>query len=970
MNRMTLQELVNHISEYDSKIAYKYLDNGEIRTKTYRQLTDDSKSIASYFAKKGINGCHIAILGRASVDWISVYLGITISGNVAVPLDKMLPSEEICTLMNMGDVEMLFASAEYSEKFSEYMKNCPELKECISFSDDTFSEMKKTEAVKLPQIEEDTLSELIFTSGTTGTSKGVMLSHKNLASNAWNIRWYQFNDPSPASAMSVLPIHHTFELTVNNLAILVVGETICINDSLENIIKNIQLFRPSVMLIVPMMADLFAKKINDALADPAQKKKFETGLSICRMLHKINVNGEYKIFSAIHKKFGGKLRKLIVGGAPLRDEVAETLQSVGFEVYQGYGMTETAPVISTNSKAHGNRIGSVGQIIPETEVRIKDGEIQVKGPSVMLGYYKNPEATAEAFDGDWLRSGDLGRIDEDGFLYITGRKKNLIILDNGKNIYPEELEEYLNAIPCVKESMVYERKGKICAMLQLNASSEKDKAREEIRRLNANMPTYKKINGVTFRVKDFPKTTTMKIKRNEVMKEIELSEEKHSEYKAPQNEQQKRICTVFETVLGKSIIGITDDFFEEGGDSLKALEAAAELGIQAQEIYDYSTPEKLSASLNDTTKFVSEKVENINSIISETYSENKSAAPKHVLLTGATGYLGSHILRELLLHKMNVVCLARNPAKLESILKFYFPRDYKLMKYQALIGDIEKEHLGLEDKTYKKLCSYVDTVIHTAANVHHTGHYEDFERSNVLGTQHVIDFCKDSGAFLHHTSTASVSGAGTVKQTDPQAIFSESVLDIGQHYQENVYIHSKYRAEEKVILARQDGLRTNIYRIGNLTWRFKDGLFQKNSDDNGFVRRCRGLMKVGVYCSELDVFPIDFTPVDLCASAYVKLVLNGKENQIYHMLNPNMFYIKELKNKLRCALVPKQVFEKRVLEKMPDKDVAVLSFYSAIASASDNIEINCDHTVRSLKELGFKWPKIKLGYLKYLLKIN
>ena len=970
MERMDLQNFVEYISEYDSKIAYKYLADGEIKTKTYRQLTTDSRNIASWFVGQGIFGCHIAILGGASVDWISVYLGITISGNVAVPLDKMLSSEELCNLMNMGDVEMLFASPEYAVNFDEYREKCPELKRCCSFSDALFSKMKKTASAELPKISEDSLAELIFTSGTTGTSKGVMLSHKNLASNAWNIRWYQFNDPSPASAMSVLPIHHTFELTVNNLAILMVGETICINDSLENIIKNMQLFRPSVMLIVPMMADLFAKKINDALADPAQRKKFETGLSICRVLHKINVNGEYKVFSSIHKKFGGKLRKLIVGGAPLRDDVAETLQSVGFEVYQGYGMTETAPVISTNSSAHGNRIGSVGQIIPETEVRIQDGEIQVKGPSVMLGYYKNPEATAEAFDGEWLRSGDLGKIDEDGFLYITGRKKNLIILDNGKNIYPEELEEYLNAIPCVKESMVYERKGKICAMLQLTASSEKDRAWEEIRSLNAKMPTYKKISGVTFRVKDFPKTTTMKIKRNEVMKEIELSEENRSEYKAPRNEQEQRICTVFETVLGKSGLGITSDFFEEGGDSLKALEAAAELGIQAQEIYDYSTPEMLAANLNDTTKFVEEKVENINSIIDETYSENKSAPPKHVLLTGATGYLGSHILRELLLNKVNVICLVRNPQKLGSVLKFYFPRGHKMMKYKTITGDIEKEHLGLDEKTYKKLCSYVDTVIHTAANVHHTGHYEDFERSNVLGTQHVIDFCMDSGAFLHHTSTASVSGAGTVKQNNPKAVFTENILDIGQHYQENVYIHSKYRAEEKVLLARKEGLRTNIYRIGNLTWRFKDGLFQKNSEDNGFVRRCRGLMKVGVYCNELDVFPIDFTPVDLCANAYVKLVLSGEENRIYHMLNPNMFYIKELKNKLRCALVPKQVFEKRVLEKMPDRDVAVLSFYSAIASASDNIEINCDDTVNRLKELGFKWPKIKLGYLKYLLKIN
>ena len=970
MERMTLQNFNDYISRYEDKVAYRYLEDDEIKEKTYRQLTADSRNTASWFAKNKIHGMHIAILGSASCDWITTYLGITISGNVAVPLDKMLPVEEICNLIRMGDIEMLFASPEFKSNFEEYRKNSPQLKTCISFDDAQFSDIKKTPFTTLPEVNEDDLAELIFTSGTTGTSKGVMLSHKNITSNAWNIKYYEFQNPSPATAMSVLPIHHTFELTVNNLAILMVGETICINDSLENIIKNMQIFRPTTMLVVPMMADLFAKKIKDALADPSQKRRFDKGLAICKAFKKIGVNAEHTVFSSVHKKFGGRLRRLIVGGAPLRDEVTETLQMIGLEVYQGYGLTETAPVISVNSPAHGNKIGTVGVVIPETEVRIHDGEIQVKGPSVMMGYYKNEKATEEAFEDGWLRTGDLGNIDEDGFISITGRKKNLIILDNGKNIYPEELEEHINALPTVKESMVYQHKGKICAMVQLVASSQKDEVRNAIRELNAKMPTYKKINGVVFRVKDFPKTTTMKIKRNEVMREIELNEVKQTEYKAPRNEQEKHICTVFETVLGKTPFGIGDDFFEEGGDSLKALEAAAELGIQAQEIYDYSTPEKLAESMNGSESQHEEKVEHINEMIVETISDEKAEPPKRILLTGATGYLGSHILHELLLNKINVICLVRNPQKLESILKFYFPHDHLLMKYQAVIGDMEKDNLGLDDHTYKKLCSYVDTVIHTAANVHHTGHYEDFERSNVHGTENIIKFCKDSGAFLHHTSTASVSGAGTVKQTNPQAVFTENVLDIGQHYHENVYIHSKYRAEEKAILARKDGLRVNIYRIGNLTWRFKDGLFQKNSEDNGFIRRCHGLMKVGVYCDELDVFPIDFTPVDVCANAYVRLVLNGDVNRIYHMLNPNMFYIKNLKNKLRCALVPKQIFEKRLLEKMPDRDVAVLSFYSAIASASDNIMIDCDETVNKLKELGFKWPKIRIGYLKYMLKIK
>ncbi|MGN0649637.1 MAG: AMP-binding protein [Oscillospiraceae bacterium] len=970
MEKMTMKDFVGYIAQYGDKTAYRYLINGEVAEKSYRQLAEDCTAVASWLAQNGVFGQHIAVMGSASYEWITAYLGVTMSANIAVPLDKMLPTEEICNLIRMGDVSMMFISPEFEANIGEYKNSSDDLSEIISFADKRFAEIKAAAPVQLPDTDENSLAELIFTSGTTGTGKGVMLTHKNLISNVRAIKEAGINKQSPAVAMSVLPIHHTFELTVNNLAILYTGETICINDSLENIIKNMQLFKPTIMLVVPMMADLFAKKIKDALNDPVQRKKFEAGLGLCRGLKKVGLNAERQIFAAIHKKFGGRLNILLVGGAPLRDETAELLSMIGLNVYQGYGMTETAPVISTNSPVFGNKIGSVGRLVQDTEVRIKDGEIQVKSPSVMAGYYKNPEATAQAFDEGWLKTGDLGYLDDDGILYITGRKKNLIILDNGKNVYPEELEEQLNSIPCIKEAMVYQHKGKICAMLQLVSSTEKEAAKDAVRALNAKMPTYKKISGITFRVSDFPKTTTLKIKRGEVMQEILASEQKRSEYHPPRTDAQRQICEVFERVLGKTGIGITDDFFESGGDSLCVLEAAAELGIQAQDIYDYSTPLKLADSISRASQADEDRVENINALIEQTISAQKSDRPKKVLLTGATGYLGAHILRELLKNRIEVVCLVRNPQKPEAVLKYYFPSEYQLMRYDVVAGNIERENLGLDEQTYEKLCGEIDAVIHTAANVHHTGKYEDFERANVIGTQNVIAFCARSGAFLHHTSTASVSGAGTVRQENPNSVFTEKVLDIGQHYTENVYIRSKYRAEEKVILARKNGLRANIYRIGNLTWRFKDGVFQRNSDDNGFLSRCRGIMKIGAYCSELDVFPIDLTPVDLCAAAYVKLVISGDENQIYHLFNPNMIYIRNIRKRLRCALVPKQIFEKRMLEKMADKDVAVLSFYSMIASSSENIETTCGITENKLKELGFVWPKIKLGYLKYMLKIK
>lgn len=957
------------ISKYGDKIAYKYLYEGDVVELTYKELVDRAKRIASFFIKNGFKDKHIAILGSTSVDWVETYFGILLSSNVAVPLDKMLPTNDICNLLRLGEVDMAFLSEEYANHIPTYKQEAPDVKEFISFSSDEFKALFSTEICEIKEQDENALAELIFTSGTTGVSKGVMLSQKNIITNALEAYKEFISDKPNLVTLSVLPIHHTFELTVNHLALMSGGSCVCINDKLENIIQNMQVFKPNTMMIVPMMAELFYRKIEEGTKDPATKRKFNFGLKLCKFLKLFGGNPERKIFKQIHEKFGGNVDLMIVGGAALRDEVVNGMERIGIELRQGYGLTENSPIVSVNSKLRGSRLGSVGQVMSNTKVRIEDGEIQISGPSVTLGYYKNEEATKELITEDgWLKTGDLGHVDKDGFLFITGRKKNLIILDNGKNIYPEELEEHIYLIEGVKDAMVYDFKGKICAMIQPMQGANKRAIEEGIKAMNAELPTYKKVSGVNFRLKDFPKTTTMKIKRRDVMKELEMAELEKKEYVAPTTDLEKQICSTFEQVLSTSPIGLTDDFFENGGDSLGALEVATILGIQAQEIYDYTTPEALAKNIISNSQTTDERVAGINDMIAKSTTV-KANSPKNVLLTGATGFLGSHILAELVKRDVNVTCLVRDKKKLESVLSYYFPKDYTSFKYSVVSGNIESDHLGIAADEYAALTKSIDTVVHVAANVHHTGHYEDFERTNVNGTENVIKFCEESGAVMHHTSTASVSGAGTVKQQNPDIVFTEKILDIGQSYEQNVYIHSKYKAEEKVLLARERGLKASIYRIGNLTWRNSDGVFQKNADDNGFVSRCKGLIKVGAYTTDLDQFPIDFTPVDMCADAYVRLVMNGDMNEIYHMINPNMSTITDLKSKLNVKAVSKEEFEKIIMSKMPDKDVAVLSFYCKIASVSQNIDINADFTVSKLNDLGFKWPSVSVFYLRHMLKI-
>ncbi len=970
-----LQEFVKDIAEqYKDRDAYRFLVDDIVVSKTYNDLAGDVFSLATWLKINGFSRRHIAILGGTSYEWVVTFLAVACSNNIVIPLDKMLPKEEIYNLLKMGDAEAVF----YSDEFTTYFVDENRVKTQVCFSDSRFQEMLKTTVEPLPEIDPKAMAELLFTSGTTGVSKGVMLTQENIMCNLNEIYRLDFTSNLPTDnpiALSVLPIHHTFELTVDNLGVLNCGATICINDKMENIVANMQRFKPHVILVVPAIAEVFYKKLKEATSKGKEKRLVSLAKKATKALDVMHIDARRTLYKKIINRLGGNITNIVVGGAALRPEVANFFAEFGICMIQGYGLTECAPLVAANCPSQ-NRIGSVGKPVSFLETKLKDGEIIVKGPGVMLGYYKNEEATNEAIVDGWFHTGDLGRFDKDGFLYITGRSKNLIILDNGKNIYPEELEAKLKPISGIKEVMVFADGGRLSALVvpTLSADRELRKTIEKgIQQVNENLPTYQKIVNVMYSSLELPKTTTLKIKRKEVMKRIEEQKRKKAvKYVAPQTPEQKRIIEAFEDVLGKKNISIMDDFFEQGGDSLSAFEAAALIGIHAQDIYEYPTAEKLERKLILNSQETDRAGDiDVNSLIQCNPNMVYEAKPKYILLTGATGFLGAHILWQLLRKKMNVVCLVRNEERLRSTLKGYFPGEYEFLNYKVVKGDIEKEHFGLNKEEYEILTRRVDMVIHTAANVQHAGHYSKFELTNVIGTQNVIDFCKDANAVLQYTSTASVSGAGTVAQTNPDAIFDENCLDIGQNYVQNVYIHSKYKAEERVLIAREQGLKANIFRIGNLTWRMSDGMFQKNAQDNGFIGRCKGLLKVKMYSSEMNEYPIDFTAVDECATAFVLLALHNRVNNIYHLYNPNVYSVENLTKKLlvHCKRVPRKVLEGRLREDIQDKEVAILSFYNSIASASKNIAIRNDFTIRVLESLGFKWSKIDLRYLKYLKKL-
>ncbi|MBR6664598.1 MAG: AMP-binding protein [Lachnospiraceae bacterium] len=959
--------------EYSNRVAYRYIVDDMIVDKTYAELAKDAKSIASWLVQEGYYRRHIAIIGATSYQWITAFLGITGSANVVVPVDRMLSEKEMMNILEMGDVELVFVSEEFEHLLKTFEQKEKLKMRVIRFSGECFQEILHTIPAILPLIESEGLAEILFTSGTTGVSKGVMLSHTNITANIKE--YYRMNileniHCEPV-AMSVLPIHHTYELTIGHLGMLYRGITICINDKLENIVLNLNRFKPAIILVVPTIIEAFYKKIMESISSGKNKRKMVIAKRINRILKVFKIDISRKLYKSLLNKFGGNLTSIVVGGAALRIEVAKAFEEFGVNIYQGYGLTECAPLVSSNCPKE-NRLGSVGKPIACMSVKIEQGDILTKGDCVMLGYYKNPEATAEVITEDgWFRTGDLGYLDEDGYLYITGRSKNLIILSNGKNIYPEELESQLMTIDGVKDVMVYERDGKICAAVHpvdISDTQGINDIRTELNKINTSLPTYKKIVAIDFIAREFPKTTTLKIKRKEAMQLIDNTIQKNAlEYIPPSTAIQKKIVEAFEEVLGRTRIGIRDDFFDMGGESLTAVEAALILGVQVQDIYTSPTAEMLEYHLvsKEEKMFIENNCDEVNELIQHNSNLDYDAEMKCVLLTGATGFLGSHILRELTKHNITIVCLVRDYYKLKRVLENYFPKEYTGFTYSVVEGDIEKGKFGLSDEVYKTLVNRIDMVIHTAANVSHAGHYEDFERTNVMGTQNVIEFCKEANAILQHTSTASVSGSGTVEQGYPDAVFDEFSLNIGQKYTQNVYIHSKYKAEELVLLARKEGLRANIFRIGNLTWRVSDGKFQINAKDNGFVKRCRGLLKIGLYGEALAEYLIDFTPVDECADAYVKLCFNKKVNNIYHLYNPHTYTLKAFSRRLlyRIKKTEQAVFEKKLKEWKGDADVAVLAFYNSIATLSRNIPTSNIFTVSVLQKLGFKWSKVGLRYL-------
>ena len=548
------QEYIKRIENFSKNVAFKYKENSQIKEIKYDQYIKDVKSLGTALIDMNIK--RVVVIGNNSYKWCTTYLATTTAGKVIVPLDKALTDIEIGNLIKRSQADAIVYEKKYQKAIDEIIKQGCDLKHKICMDskekEDILSYDKVLETGRRLVEEGDNryedikidsykMSIMLFTSGTTSEPKAVMLSQNNICSNIVAINKYVKLYQSD-TLLSFLPIHHTFECTITFLYGIYSGSTVAFCEGLRYIQQNLKEYKVSVFVAVPLVLETMYKKIQKAIKDKGKTELINKMVKISNTLLKCHIDLRKVFFKQILDNFGGYLRVVFYGAAPMSKDTIIGYNNLGIEQVQGYGLTETSPVISAETD-HKKRPGSIGLVLENLECKIdnpdKDGigEITVKGPSVMLGYYNNEKATKEVLKDGWFSTGDYGYIDKDGFLYITGRKKDVIVLRNGENVYPQEIETLINKIPYVKESIVYQRGQSktdtmLCAKIvydeeiiketfgEKTEEEYKEEIWKEIKEINKNLPLFKHIKKIEITTKELEKTTTQKVKRYKELQKV------------------------------------------------------------------------------------------------------------------------------------------------------------------------------------------------------------------------------------------------------------------------------------------------------------------------------------------------------------------------------------------------------------------------------------------------------------------
>ncbi len=529
-------------NESGEKIAYMFKNKAkEVCQKTYSEFYEDVYSLGTALADMGVSKTHVACIGENSYKWINTYLTTLLSDNVFVGIDKELPESDYLHVMTDSDSSVLFYQGKFEESLKANRETLSNIKYFIGFdreeNDGEFlsfdlllekgRELYKGGNTSYIDMRNDleAMKMLVYTSGTTGLSKGVMLCERNLVSLIYHgLRTATIY----TKCLSILPYHHTYEAVCGILVGIHHRVTLCINESLRAIAKNLQLYKPDYMFVVPAVALALHKNVLKNAEKQGKLKLMLTMMKVSNALRKVGIDLRRKLFASVHEGLGGNLLEVVCGGAPIPIDTAYFFDAIGIMILNGYGITECSPLVSVNNP-HDSDFRTVGYPLPCIDLKVDDadsdgiGEICVKGDIVMLGYYKKPEQTAEVIVDDWFHTGDYGYVNKKGQLVITGRKKNIIVLDNGKNIYPEEIEKYIYTLPYVKDAVVYDSKDGdkliLCAEIYPDPELMGDAdVNADVCNVLASLPSYKQITKIVMRDTEFPKNASQKIVRGKIEK--------------------------------------------------------------------------------------------------------------------------------------------------------------------------------------------------------------------------------------------------------------------------------------------------------------------------------------------------------------------------------------------------------------------------------------------------------------------
>lgn len=965
----------------------------EKKMMTYKELNERANSLAYYLREKGVTrNTIVGIMVNRSFEMIISILAVLKSGGAYIPIDPEYPAERVSYMLENSKSLLLISTKA--------------LKENNNFGQETIevdleSELYNSHKENLEHIAKpDDLSYLIYTSGSTGNPKGVMLTQKNLRNFCESMyrKIEYLNTDKQYSIVSVTTV--SFDIFAF--------------ETIVSLTRGLKLF----------MTNYFEQKITTKLERLIKDNKIDiiqtTPSTMKFHLDNLSINSSLS-----------NLKYVMLAGEQLPKSLIERIKKIAPKcmIYNGYGPSETT-IFSTVQDVTNLEVVTIGKPIGNTQIYIlgKDktlmpmqisGEIYIAGDGVGLGYKGNNEITKNAFlenpftnNSKLYKTGDLGMWLPDGTIKCLGRVDNQIKL-RGLRIEIGEIEEIINSFDREKKlkSAVILKNEKGNVSLHAFYSTQKQLDITELKKfIKIYLPNYMIPNTFTY-IEKIPYTPNGKIDRK-VLQNVKIDTKviEDNELNLPRNELDEIIFKVVKEKLNIEKFGIDQNIFEYGADSLIVINILTELfqydlGLKVGDFYQFPTVRQLSDHISSKSylgKNIDEDaLKNINNIVKGLSTETKATEKldkKSILITGCTGFLGAHLLAELLKKSENinnVYCLVRGKDKEEprkrlyDTMYFYFGNKYdELLEKTVTVveADIAKEDLGVHPAAFKLLKENVDTVIHSAANVKHYGNYSDFEKANITGTKNIISFCKMANAELHYISTMTISANYLVEQENNNTIFTESSFFENQNFDENVYAKSKLLAEESVLSEIPNGLIATIYRIGDLSGRYSDGVFQKNIEENSIYLRLKSILEIGAISDALKDLKLEFTPVDEASRAIIKLIWSDSvQKRIFHIYNPNKITANELIYMLQDYKEIKYMTEKdfaKYVKQLSTNQSTKKSIKGIINDFTNESELIYNHTIpvdntitcNYLKNLNFEWSTLTREYfnklIDYMKKVN